>query len=277
MRVVIFGASGYLGSQFMKMYPDSHAPSIDIGEKDHVVSALEEFQPDIVINAVGRTGRPNVDWCEDHKEETMWSNVAGPLILLNECGKRGLYWVHMGSGCIYNGDNGGKGYNEEDEPNFMESFYSKSKAWADQMLKEFPEQVLVLRLRMPFDGTAEERNLITKIAHYDKVLDVQNSVTCIPEFLEATKQLIDKKKTGLYNIVNSGTISPFQIMEMYKEIVDPAKEFAAITNDELLKIAKAPRSNCVLNTDKLKKEGIELRPVEEAVKDALEEIAKNSK
>jgi hypothetical protein len=59
--------------------------------------------------------------------------------------------------------------------------------------------------------------------------------------------------------------------------VDPAKEFAAITNDELLKIAKAPRSNCVLNTDKLKKEGIELRPVEEAVKDALEEIAKNSK
>ena len=81
MRIVIFGARGYLGSQFMRMYPDAHAPSIDIGEKDHVVSALEEFRPDVVINAVGRTGRPNVDWCDDHKEETMWSNVAGPLIL----------------------------------------------------------------------------------------------------------------------------------------------------------------------------------------------------
>jgi len=259
----------------MKMYPDAHAPSIDIGEKDHVVSALEEFQPDIVINAVGRTGRPNVDWCEDHKEETMWSNVAGPLILLNECSKRGLYWVHMSSGCIYEGDNGGKGFTEEDDPNFTSSFYSKSKAWADQMLREFSNQVLVLRLRMLFDGTSEERNLITKIAHYDKVLDVQNSITYLPEFIEATKKPIDNEKTGLYNIVNPGTISPFQIMEMYKEIVDPSKEFEAITNEELLKIAKAPRSNCVLNTDKLKGEGIELRPVEDVVKAALEEIASN--
>jgi len=181
----------------------------------------------------------------------------------------------MSSGCIYEGDNGGKGFTEEDDPNFTSSFYSKSKAWADQMLREFSNQVLVLRLRMLFDGTSEERNLITKIAHYDKVLDVQNSITYLPEFIEATKKLIDNEKTGLYNIVNPGTISPFQIMEMYKEIVDPSKEFEAITNEELLKIAKAPRSNCVLNTDKLKGEGIELRPVEDVVKAALEEIASN--
>ncbi len=276
MRVVVFGSKGYLGSKFMEMYPDVHAPRVDIGEKDHVVSALEEFRPDLVINAVGRTGRPNIDWCEDHKEETMWSNVAGPLILLNECDTRGIYWVHMSSGCIYEGDNGGKGYTEEDEPNFTKSFYSKSKAWIDQMLKEFPEKVLVLRLRMPFDGTSEERNLITKIAHYDKVLDVQNSITYAPEFMEAAKKLIENEAKGIYNIVNPGTISPFQIMNMYKEIVDPSHEFEPITNEELLKIAKAPRSNCVLNTDKLRGEGIELTPIEEAVRMALEEIRNNN-
>ena len=27
-----------------------------------------------------KTGRPNVDWCEDHKTETLFSNVTAPLI-----------------------------------------------------------------------------------------------------------------------------------------------------------------------------------------------------
>ena len=49
---------------------------------------VEEVTPDVVINCAGKTGRPNVDWCEDHKEETVRANVTGPLILLDECRKQ---------------------------------------------------------------------------------------------------------------------------------------------------------------------------------------------
>jgi dTDP-4-dehydrorhamnose reductase len=41
---------------------------------------LDEVKPDVVINAAGKTGKPNVDWCEDHKEETLRSNDTGPLV-----------------------------------------------------------------------------------------------------------------------------------------------------------------------------------------------------
>ena len=101
MKVLIFGSNGYLGRQFAKLYPEAICPKADIADQASVSRILDAEKPDVVINAAGKTGRPNVDWCEDHKMETMRSNVTGPLVLLEECAKRNIYWVHLGSGCIY--------------------------------------------------------------------------------------------------------------------------------------------------------------------------------
>jgi 3,5-epimerase/4-reductase len=48
-------------------------------------SELDEVKPTHVLNAAGVTGRPNVDWCEDHKEETIRANVIGALNLVLLC------------------------------------------------------------------------------------------------------------------------------------------------------------------------------------------------
>lgn len=270
-RVLLFGGKGYMGEIFRGIFPDLLAPSVDIADAAAVARTLDETKPDVVINAAGKTGRPNIDWCEDHKEETLRSNVLGPLVLREECSKRGIYWVHLSSGCIYEGDNGGRGFTEDDPPNYAGSFYSRTKAWADQMLREFP--VLMLRLRMPFDGSQNERSLLSKIVKYPKVLDTENSITYLPDFAMAAKTLIGKRALGTYNIVNPGTMSPYRIMELYKEIVDPAHRFERLSLQDLKSVARAGRSNCVLSTKKLEGEGIRLRPVEEAVREALRRLA----
>ena len=275
MKVLVFGAKGYLGGEFLKLYPDAIASFVDIGDASAVAKELDEHQPDTVINAAGKTGRPNVDWCEDHKLETIHSNVTGPLVLLKECGDRGIYWVHLGSGCIYSGDNNGKGFSEEDPPNFFGSFYSRTKGWIDQMFKDFPDSVLVLRLRMPMDNTDQPRNLITKLIKYDKILDDKNSITYLPDFFDATAKLIEKRATGIYNMVNPESMSPYEIMLKYKEIVDPSHEFERISIENLTTVTKAGRSSCVLNTEKLKKEGIEMRTISDAVEDALAHLKTN--
>lgn len=267
MKVLIFGGRGYLGQQFLTIFPDAITPSADIADREAVSQILEREKPDVVINCAGKTGRPNVDWCEEHKEETIHANVLGPLVLQEECSKRGIYWVHMSSGCIYEGDNDGKGFDEEDEPNFYGSFYSRSKIWSDQILSEFP--VLILRIRMPFDDSRHERSLLTKISKYKKVLDVKNSLTYLPDFLQAAKILIDKRRTGIYNLVNPGVMSPYDIMMLYKEVVDPSHEIERLTLDHLSDVVKAGRSNCMLSTAKVEKEGITLQPVEAAVRHAL--------
>lgn len=279
MKIVLFGARGYLGEHFLKAYPDALCPKVDIADATAVEQVLNEHQPDIVINAAGKTGRPNVDWCEDHKEETLHANVTGPLVLLGACRKRGAYLVHLSSGCIYSGDNDGRGFGEDDIPNFSGSFYSRTKAWSEQILKEFPARpdgtggVLILRLRMPFDDSTNERSLIMKVRKFTRVNDVENSVTYLPDFIKAAEVLIERRKTGIYNVVNPGAISPYQIIELYKEIVDPSHTAERVPLEQLAALSKAGRSNCVLSTQKLSSEGIELLPVVEAVRSALRAIA----
>ena len=272
MKIVVFGAKGFIGGLFLEAFPGSIPVDADIADQAAVRVALEREKPDVVINAAGKTGKPNVDWCEDHTMETLRANVTGPLILLEETQRLGAKLVHMSSGCIYEGDNGGEGFTEEDAPNFWGSYYARTKAWTDQVLKEFP--VLTLRVRMPFDGSLHPRTLIGKIAKYGRVLDEANSITYVPDFMEAAKKLIVQGKTGIYNVVNPGVISPYEIMSLYKEIVDPSHAFERLTLEHLGEVVKAGRSNCVLSTKKLEREGIVLKPIRQAVEEALRTIAK---
>jgi len=274
MRILLFGGRGYMGQQFLKIYPDALTPHVDIADSTAVAGVLDREKPDVVINAAGKTGVPNVDWCEDHKAETMHANVLGPIVLAEECGKRGIYWVHLSSGCIFAGDNGGRGYTETDEPNFTGSFYSRTKALAERALREFPN-VLILRLRMPFDGVPHPKNLITKLAKYAKVNDEENSITCLTDFLPVVHELIARRKDGIFNATNEGAISPYRIMELYREIVDPAHHFERLPLPAQASVTKAGRSNCLLSTEKMKHEGLSLRPIEEAVRTALQEYKEN--
>lgn len=270
MKVLLFGPRGYLGQQFVARDPSIVQATTDIADPTDVAAVLDQEKPDVVINAAGKTGRPNIDWCEDHREETLHANVLGPLVLLEACQRRGISWVHLSSGCIYDGDHAGRGFSEEDEPNFHGSFYARSKIWSEQILREFP--VLILRLRMPFDASANERSLLMKLRKYRAVLDVGNSLTSLPDFLETARILIERRRTGIYNVVNPGTLSPYRIMELYREIVDPSHVFERLALQDLGAVTRAGRSNCVLSAAKLEGEGIRLRPVEEAVREALQAL-----
>ncbi len=266
-KVLIFGGRGYIGGYLKNLYPQALTPGTDIADAQAVAAVLDEAKPTIVINAAGKTGRPNVDWCETHKQETIDSNVLGPLNILRECARRSIYWVHIGSGCIYEGDNNGRGFDENDEPNFYGSFYSRTKAWSDRILAEFP--VLQVRLRMPFDGTLQPRNLIMKLKKYSRVLDQQNSLTYIPDFLKALEALIQQRETGVFNAVNPGTFSPFEIMTLYKEIVDPSHVFEQLSASQLSDVVATGRSNCLIRSEKIQKASRPFLPVADAVKEAL--------
>jgi len=61
-----------------------------------------------------------------------------------------------------------------------------------------------------------------------------------------------------------------EIVEKMKTILKLDKQFKYFSDDaELDKISKIPRSNTILNVDKLASFGIKLKPVEESVEDAL--------
>lgn len=269
-KILIFGAKGFIGSKLRERYKTAACPDVDIADPLAVRQALERERPSIVINAAGKTGKPNIDWCEDHKMETLRSNVTGPLVLLDECQKRSIYLVHVGSGCIYDGKGGRHGFTEADPPNFTKSFYSLTKAVSDQLLAPFP--VLQLRIRMPLCDEPSPRNLIVKLAGYRKVLDQKNSITYLPDFLLALDVLIDRRETGVFNVVNPGALSPYEIMKRFQQVVDPRHAFERLTISHLPTVVRAARSNCILSSEKLLKTGVRMLDIGDALERALHSL-----
>ena len=266
---IIFGA-GYLGTRISNElgYASFNRSDINPLNLDALALFLDEKKPDIVINAIGKTGRPNVDWCETNKEETMLSNVVVAANLGIECARRGIYFVHLGSGCMYCGNNNSMGFKEEDESNFYgPQFYAKTKILAEKILDEFPS--LILRIKMPIDNCPQERGLIDKLVKYPKVTNFKNSMTTIPHMLKAIKCLISKQTYGVYNLVNHGIISPKEIMEMYTDLVDSSHKFETCSPKDLGNAVKVRRADCTLNIDKLKATGVELPEIHKAVKSCL--------
>jgi hypothetical protein len=128
---------------------------------------------------------------------------------------------------------------------------------------------------MPIDGTPGARNLITKLAGYREVIDVENSVTVVDDLVAVVRVLVDRRATGIFHATNPGTVRHRDLLRMYREIVDPSHRYTLIPEDELVArgLAVHARSNCILASPRLAELGIAMRPVELALRDALAQYA----
>lgn len=272
-KILVFGP-GFLGTKFHVATADSILSKADIADPVQVRAALDEYRPDAVVNFAGKTGKPNVDWCETNKLPTMRSNAVGPMILAEACAERGTHLTHIASGCIFYGPSPDpKGWREDDFAN-PTAFYSRSKYAADLMLSELPN-VAIVRLRMPIDSEPGPRNLITKLAAYPKIIDVENSVTVIADLFDAVGGVVEKQGTGVFHAVNPGIMRHRDLIALYNELVDPTHTNEWISESDLvvLGLAAKARSNNIMQNTRLPALGINLRPIEVALRDCMEQYA----
>jgi len=274
MRILIFG-NGYIGNEYLNsnVFDDIFMSKMDITRMGEIEAEIEKFKPDVVLNCAGRT---NLEWCRDNPSDTIMSNIQGPLSLLSACKKYNIYLVHLGSGCIFEGDNGGQGFKEEDAP-APRCFYTYTKALADELLlKTGYKNFLILRIRQPFSDFSHQRNLITKLLSYEKLITSPNSMTYLPDLILATKHLLEKKANGIFNVCNAGVISPYEIAMTAKSILGLKKDFFPISKsqfDEMdRKNNREKRVDAILNGDKLAKTGFEMPEVGKQVKRAIQQM-----
>jgi len=63
---------------------------------------ITSAKPSHVFNVAGVTGRPNVDWCESHKVETIRANIVGTLTLADVCNQSNLLLINFEQGAFFN-------------------------------------------------------------------------------------------------------------------------------------------------------------------------------
>ena len=248
-----------------------HLSNARIENREDVAGELDEVKPSHVLMAAGITGRPNIDWCEENKPETIRTNVIGTLNVADCCNIRDIHCTVYATGCIFKYDDAhplgsGIGFTEEDLPNFDGSFYSQTKGYMEPMLKCYPN-CLTLRVRMPVSDDLIHRNFVTKIAQYERIVNIPNSMTILHEMLPASLAMAMNGQTGVYNFTNPGVISHNEVMDMYIKYIDPTYTYANFTEEEQAQVIKAPRSNNELDTTKLMRdmpEGVEINEIKVA-------------
>lgn len=283
MSYLVFGAKrGWIGQQLVELLQEQgkevHIAQSRLEDRNHIEQELDQIKPKYILNCAGITGRPNVDWCEDHKIETLRSNVIGTLTLCDVAFLKGIHLTNYATGCIYEYDaahpiDSGIGFKEEDEPNFAKSWYSKTKIITESLLREYPN-VLTLRLRMPLSDDLHPRNFIAKITQYPKVVDVPNSMSILYDLLPISIRMAEKGLTGVYNFTNPGVISHNQILALYKKYIDPEFTWVNFSLEEQAKILKAGRSNNYLDTTKLEQEFPgEIPPIQISIENLFQRMA----
>jgi UDP-glucose 4,6-dehydratase len=284
--ILILSKNGYLAEKFRSV---SSFKCIGISRKDldyYDAKSLKEFiinkKFSFIINAAGFTGKPNVDACESAKYECLQGNAVLPGIIREVCEDLKIPWGHVSSGCIYSGRRpDGKGWAEDDEPNFSFrsppcSFYSGTKALGEEVL-EGAENCYIWRLRIPFNEERSPRNYLQKLLNYDSLLEAENSVSHLDEFVQKCVECFEKEvEPGIYNMTNPGSVTTQQVTEWMREEGVTDKQFQFFEDEEqfMSMAAKTPRSNCVLDTTKAEKAGIGMRPVEEAMRESMQKMVK---
>ena len=288
MKVLIYGDKGWIGGMMCSVLEKNNVQFIKskcrANNKIDVEKELLEVNPTHVMSFIGRThGIINdkkyttIDYLEQPGKivENVRDNLFSPIVLAILCKKFNIHFTYLGTGCIFKFDqehpmgDETTGFTEESLPNFFGSGYSVVKGFTDELMHLFDDSVLNLRIRMPITDILNPRNFITKITTYEYICSIPNAMTVLDELLPYALDMAKNNETGTINLTNPGLVSHNEILEMYKEIVDPTFTWKNFTPEEQAKILAADRSNNCLDTTKLSLLYPEIKNIKESIRDTL--------
>jgi len=185
MKILIFGKNGWLGNIF---YNYLIKKEIDVTHCHQDINTIQSIDPGITV-VVNFAASANIDWCEKNKNRTFWNNVLGAVNIARVCKTANVKHVFISSACVLQS----KDENDiryEDSIPAPACFYTETKLMAEKLIKEIDPDSLIIRLRLPISEVSHPRNTLNKLASYKKLIDCQESVTVVEDFIPRLFELI---------------------------------------------------------------------------------------
>lgn len=261
IKTLIIGASGMLGSDLCKVFPDAVKLThhdLDITDREQVIESILKIKPDVVINAAAYT---NVDGCEDNKELAFQVNGHGPGYIAEACARAGAKLVHFSTDYVFDGSK--KEYVESDTPNPI-NVYGHSKLLGEKKIIENMDGYRIVRISWLFGihgkNFVETMLKLSREMGTVKVVNDQfGKPTYTTDLANKIKEIIELD-SGIYHITNDGVCSWYEFASSIVDNVIPC------TSEEFQRKAKRPKYSVLVNT---KTEP--MRHWREALKDYLQE------
>jgi dTDP-4-dehydrorhamnose reductase len=239
--ILITGSNGLLGQKLVELLiqqptikviatarGDNRLPftegydyySMDITNREEVMSVIEKTRPDAIIHGAAMT---NVDQCESEKEACWSQNVTAVQYIAEICRKHDIFLCHVSTDFIFDGAAGP--YTEDGEANPL-SFYGWSKYAAEKLVQHSGIRWAIARTVLVY-GIAYDMSRSNIILWVKKSLEEGKNIKVVTDQWR-TPTLAEDLATGCYLIANQEAEGIFNISG--KDLLTPY-EMAIMTAD----------------------------------------------
>lgn len=157
MRLLITGASGFLGARLIESLAAAHEVAgtghakaggvllpLDVTSEASIDGLLDERRPEAVLNCAALA---DPDACEREPDRARAVNAAGAGRLARGCARRGIRLVHVSTDLVFDGARGG--YSEEDAPAPL-SVYGRAKLEGEREVLVADPSAAVVRVSLVY-------------------------------------------------------------------------------------------------------------------------------
>ncbi|MCL2431662.1 SDR family oxidoreductase [Candidatus Bathycorpusculum sp.] len=255
MKILVVGASGFLGSRLFKELEKKYEvqgtyvkggnliPSnfikLDITDKNNIYSVLSSFAPDLVVDCSGIT---DTDLCEKEKETAFSTNVMGVKAL---CEISHTKIIYFSSDYVFDGAKGY--YSEKDYPSPV-NYYGLTKLIAENIVQSSNRNNLAVRVSGLYGFSALRDKFFDKL-NKTKIYgctDLYSSPTYIDDILSAFDQL--QSQTGLVHFSGPERMSRFEFLKRASAYLNRDCTVTPILSKEMNFVAERPRDTSLIST-----------------------------
>jgi len=303
MKILATGLTGLVGSRFQELlgsaYEFDHINlenGINILDKNAVSSVITSSQSSIILHMAAKA---TVDGCETDKkrdkeildfqniedrqnawvkEQTAWAvNVYGTQNIVDACKKANKKIVYISTDFVFDGTK--RAYSEEELPNPL-NWYAKTKYEGEKLIQNSGLDYIIARIAYPYRAIFERndfvRGVIAKLQKSEKLNMVTDHImvpTFIDDIANALDILIKTEQKGVFHVVGSQRINPFEAALKIAEVFDFDGSLINKTTRREYFAGKAPRPfSLYLKNDKIGKVGIEMSTFDKGLREVKNQI-----
>lgn len=286
IKIFGIGASGFVGSQISEILHDKYMIdnlSLDSGVDITDSSTLDVIKKDkdhhIVLHLAAKA---DVDGCEKDKPlgengAAYHINVLGIINIINACKESNKKIIYVSTDFVFDGEKTPEGgYTEDDTPHPI-NWYAETKYMGEEIVKKSGLEYVIARLAYPYK--LKEFPLKKDFLHaimdrlknkqpVTAVTDHMMTPTFLDDFAFGIDALINQNATGIYHLVGSQPLSPYDAAIKIAEKFGFDKSLIQkTTRAEYFKDRAVRPFNLSLNNDKITKLGVKMRTFDEGLQE----------
>ena len=285
IKIFAIGASGLVGSRIQELLSDKYdfqnlslETGVNITDPATLDVIRNDMKHEIVLHLAAKA---DVDGCEKDKPlgengDAYKININGTLNVVNACRESNKKIIYISTDFVFDGENTpDRGYSEENRPNPV-NWYGYTKYQGEEIVRNSGIPYLIVRIAYPYRQEFEAkmdfvRVFISKLKNNEPLTVVDNHImtpTFMDDIAYALDALIKHKSTGIYHVVGSQSLSPYDAALMVAKKID-ANPFLVTktTRSEFFKDRAQRPFNIALNNDKIQKLGVKMRSFEEGLRE----------